>query len=70
MKLTDEQEAYLKKMADPHYYGEQDENGVDISLIRRNLALTAEERLRRGSIARKNMLRLREIGRQNRKLRT
>ncbi|HEY4330455.1 MAG TPA: hypothetical protein VGN88_12020, partial [Phycisphaerae bacterium] len=49
MDLTPEQEAYLKKLADPHYYGEQDKNGVDLSLIRENLKLTPLERVRRGS---------------------
>ena len=29
------------------WYGEQDENGVDLSLIRENLKLTPLERLRR-----------------------
>jgi len=44
---------------DPHegqfggrlWYGEQDENGVDLSLIRENLRLTPEERLLRGDRA-------------------
>jgi hypothetical protein len=70
MKLTAEQEAYLKKLADPHYYGEQDENGVDLSLIRENLKLTPEQRLARGSRGRKNALRLLEIGRRTRENRT
>jgi hypothetical protein len=48
MELTPEQEAYLKKLADPKYYGEQDENGVDLSLIRSNLKLSPVERVRRG----------------------
>lgn len=30
-----------------HGYGEQDENGVDLSLIRENLKLTPIERLRK-----------------------
>lgn len=66
MKPTPEQEAYLKKLADPHYYGEQDENGVDLSLIRENLKLSPAERLAKGSRARKNALKLREIGEQAR----
>jgi len=49
MKLSPEHEAYLKKLADPLYYGEQDENGVDLSLIRENLKLTPQERLRKAS---------------------
>ena len=48
MQPTPEQQAYLKKLADPHYYGEQDENGVDLSLIRENLKLSPLQRLRKG----------------------
>jgi hypothetical protein len=33
MEPTPEQEAYLKKLADRKYYGEQDENGVDLLLL-------------------------------------
>jgi len=65
MKLTPEQEAYLKKLADPRYYGEQDENGVDLSLIRENLKLTPEERLERGARAMRTALELQEIGRRS-----
>lgn len=49
MELTPEQAAYLKKMADPRYYGEQDENGVDLSLIRENLKLSPQQRLRKAA---------------------
>lgn len=45
------------------WYGEQDENGVDLSLIRENLKLTPLERVRRGDRARRDALRLRELGR-------
>jgi hypothetical protein len=44
-------EEYLKKMQDPLWYGEQDENGVDLSLIRSNLELTPTERVRKGDKA-------------------
>jgi hypothetical protein len=47
MTVSPEHEAFLKKLADPHYYGEQDENGVDLSLIRENLKLSPLERLRK-----------------------
>ena len=67
MKLTPEHEAYLKKLANPLYYGEQDENGVDLSLIRENLNRTPEDRLARGARARRNALELLEIGRRTRK---
>jgi hypothetical protein len=52
-------EEYLKKMQDPLWYGEQDENGVDLSLIRANLLLTPEQRLLKGDRATKDALRLR-----------
>ena len=55
---------------DPLNYGEQDENGVDLSLIRENLRLTPTERLRRGYRARRDALRLREYARRNREKRS
>lgn len=60
-------EEYLKKMQDPHWYGEQDENGVDLSLIRSILQLTPTERIRRSDQARRDALRLREYGRLHRR---
>ncbi len=51
----------------PLWYGEQDANGVDLSLIRENLKLTPSERLLRGDRARRSALRLLEYGRQQRK---
>ncbi len=33
------------KYCGPNWFGEQDENGVDLSLIRENLRLSPEERL-------------------------
>jgi hypothetical protein len=58
----------LEKYAppDPLWYGEQDENGVDLSLIRSNLSVTPKERLLRGDRARQSALRLMEIGRRQR----
>jgi hypothetical protein len=53
----------------PHallWYGEQDANGVDLSLIRENLKLTPRERLLRGDQARRSALRLLEYGRRQR----
>ncbi|MBI4578216.1 MAG: hypothetical protein HY718_00845 [Planctomycetes bacterium] len=50
----------------PHYYGEQDENGVDLSLIRENLKLTPLERIRKADAARRQALKLLEYGRQHR----
>lgn len=48
-------------------YGEQDENGVDVSLIRVNLRLTPLERIRQGDEMMRQALRLREYGRLARK---
>jgi hypothetical protein len=47
-------------------YGEQDENGIDLSLIRANLKLTPLERVRLGDIARRRALEMIELGRQYR----
>ena len=44
---------------------QQDENGVDLSLIRENLRLTPVERVRRADRARRDALRLMEYGRRN-----
>jgi len=52
--------------SDPLWYGEQDENGTDLSLIRSNLQVSPKERLLRGDRARQSALRLREIGRLQR----
>ena len=57
---------YLKKLQDPLWYGEQDENGVDLSLIRENLKHTPAERLIRGDRARRSALQLLEYGREQR----
>lgn len=57
---------YLKKMQDPLWYGEQDENGVDLSLIRANLELTPEERLLKGDDGMYSALELRKYGEQHR----
>jgi hypothetical protein len=46
------------------WYGEQDENGVDISLLRANLRLTPTERLRQGDQATTDALRLRAHARR------
>jgi hypothetical protein len=51
-------------------YGEQDENGVDLTLIRYMLSLTPIQRLRMNDEAAQSALRLMEIGRQNREKQT
>jgi len=62
----------LEKYApsDRLWYGEQDENGVDLSLIRENLKLSPKERLLRGDRARRSALRLLEYGRRQRESET
>ncbi len=45
------------------WYGEQEQNGVDLSLIRENLKLTPEERLLRSDQAAAGALELMEYGR-------
>jgi hypothetical protein len=64
MELTPEQQAYMKKLADPHYYGDQDENGIDLSLIRRNLQLTPMQRLRKAAYESQALLSLRNRARR------
>ncbi|HWE93849.1 MAG TPA: hypothetical protein VG269_07805 [Tepidisphaeraceae bacterium] len=51
-------------------YGEQDENGTDLSLIRWMLSLTPEQRLLEGDRARRNTLRMMEYGRRARQERS
>lgn len=41
--MTDEQWEWFQKAT--HGYGDQDENGIDLSLLRENLKLTPTERL-------------------------
>jgi hypothetical protein len=48
----------------PPWYGEQDENGIDLSLTRGNLRLTPLERIRKA--ARRQALKLLEYGRKHR----
>lgn len=56
----------IQRYCGPHWYGEQDENGIDLSIIRENLKLTPLERIRRADRARKQILRLHEYGRRYR----
>ena len=57
---------YFAKLQDPLWYGEQDEQGVDLSLIRELLKLSPTERVRRADRARRDALRLMEYGRRYR----
>ena len=54
--------------SDPLWYGEQDENGTDLSLIRYNLSLPPEERLLQGDRACDSALQLMEYARRQREL--
>jgi hypothetical protein len=49
----------------PLWYGDQNDEGVDLSLIREMLKLTPVQRLRRMDRARRAALRLMEYGRKN-----
>jgi hypothetical protein len=51
-------------------FPEQDENGVDLSLIIENLRLTPSQRLLKADQARRSALRLNEYGRRNREKRS
>ena len=50
----------------PDYWGEQDENGVDIARLRENLRLSPAERLRRNDQALQSLLAM-EQARERRK---
>ena len=58
-----------QRQADHGQYGEQDANGVDLSLIRELLRLSPLERVRRADRARRDTLRLLEYGRRHREKR-
>ncbi len=58
-------EAWIKEHCGPLCYGEQDENGIDLSLIRSNLKLTPLERIRRHDAVLADTLRLQRIGREH-----
>jgi hypothetical protein len=49
----------------PIDYGEQDENGIDLSLIRENLKLSPLARIRQADAARRQALLLMEYGRRH-----
>ena len=52
-------EEYLEKSKDPLWYGEQDENGVDLSIIRANLRKCPTDRLRDADRGTLDLLRIR-----------
>lgn len=53
------------KWGDRDWYGEQDANGVDISLIRANLRLSVDERLAKGDQGRLSAQQLMRYPRQD-----
>jgi len=55
-----------QKTSQARSYGEQDENGVDLSLIRELLQLAPVDRLRRMDRATTDALRLRKYAREQR----
>ena len=57
-------EDWIRRNCGPHQYGEQDENGVDLSLIRANLQLSPLERLRKGDQATSGAIRLRKYAKR------
>ena len=59
-------EEYLRRSADLRWYGEQDENGVDVSLIRDTLRLPPHERLLKGDRGRCSALELLRTGEEHR----
>ncbi len=55
---------YLRDHCGPHHYGEQNADGIDLSLIRENLKRTPEQRLRRGEMGRRSLLWIRQNARR------
>ena len=60
--MTPDQKAAFDQWT--HSYGEQDENGIDLSLIRENFKLTPLQRARLGDLARRRALEMQEHGRR------
>lgn len=56
--LTPEERAQMDAWLAAHPYGEQDANGIDLSLLRANLKLTPTERLQRLESAANSMQRM------------
>ena len=48
-------ERWIREHCGPNHFGEQDAEGVDLSLIRANLKLTPAQRLSRGEAARREV---------------
>ena len=61
-RLTEEQRAQQEAWLRAHPYGEQDENGINLSLLRANLRLTPTERYRNHQRALRLALEIRRAG--------
>ena len=57
-----EEELIRFQQENPHYWGDQDENGVDLARLRENLKLTPAERLDQHEGARQFAYQLKEAG--------
>ena len=64
--MKDSEAIIPNELRNATYYGEQDENGVDLSLIRANLRLTPTQRVRQAERAARDTQRLMENARRNR----
>lgn len=53
-----------RRLFGPRWYGEQNEDGIDLSVIRANLKLTPTQRIRRANAAQRDMIRLRQNANQ------
>jgi hypothetical protein len=56
-KLLNEIQQYIRE----HPYGYQDENGIDLSLIRANLQLTPDERVKQAQKAAQQLARMLDV---------
>ena len=61
-----EEELIRFQKENPHYWGDQDENGVDLARLRENLKLTPAERIRRNGIALLSVLQVEEARERSR----
>ena len=60
--MTDEQWEWFQKAT--HGYGDQDENGIDLSLLRENLRLTPTERLEKNQRVSEFIAEVRRAGKE------
>lgn len=66
-ELNEETLAYLQwQEENPHVWGDQDENGVDLARLRENLKLTPAERLRHNGMGLMAIRQVEEAGERHR----